>query len=522
MERDGVITVFLSLILTVILSVMGTCLETARGAGLSCRVQMAASSAVQSVFAGYDSSLFASWQLFFRRTSDRNGSDLAGEMEKCAAACGSASETALIPALDWFAFTVQKAEMDHLVFAVDQNGAVFEAAVMDYMKTGAVRIAWEELSSRLSPEGGGEQSQALAEGSRKEEEFGIGSLWGRYQTIKEQAAASAGKQQEEESEEESEEASAAEPAAVPAGQQEITADNPVEKLQELFKYGILALVMPETSELSGRSLPQEGLPSRLSADVRNHCTDGSPVASGDGSLLLVNEYLIRFLDNALSDKEEKAYDIEYVIAGKASDQENLKAVINRLLWIREFINLAYAMTDVSMKSQADALAVSLAGWTGAAPVVETLSILILAAWSYAEALSDVRILMGGGHVPLWKTSETWHISLQGIMKMGKAGNHDYRETEKKGLSYEDYLRLLLLMTDPSARDYRAMDCIQIHCRQDDPSFSFACCVYAARGTLTAESELLFLCLPGASGLQIGHYSGYQIVRTGSYCYGGSG
>ncbi|MBO4290221.1 MAG: hypothetical protein J5865_09025, partial [Lachnospiraceae bacterium] len=64
-EADGVITVFLSLVLPVILTVFATCLESARFEGLRLRGQLAADAAVQSVFAGYDRPLYERYGLLF-------------------------------------------------------------------------------------------------------------------------------------------------------------------------------------------------------------------------------------------------------------------------------------------------------------------------------------------------------------------------------------------------------------------------------------------------------------------------
>ena len=52
------------------------------------------------------------------------------------------------------------------------------------------------------------------------------------------------------------------------------------------------------------------------------------------------------------------YEMEYLIGGKNADQENLKAVVNRLLLMREGANLLYLETD-STKSQ-EAMSVALA------------------------------------------------------------------------------------------------------------------------------------------------------------------
>lgn len=65
---------------------------------------------------------------------------------------------------------------------------------------------------------------------------------------------------------------------------------------------------------------------------------------------------------------------------------------------------------------------------------------ILAAWAYAESVSDVRILLDGGHVSLRKTEAQWRTSLEHV---GDCLNASADETSREGLGYESYLQILL-------------------------------------------------------------------------------
>ena len=61
--------------------------------------------------------------------------------------------------------------------------------------------------------------------------------------------------------------------------------------------------------------------------------------------------------------------------------------------------------------------------------------------AYAESVSDVRILLDGGHVSLIKTEAQWRTSLEHI---GDCLNVSADETSREGLGYESYLQILHL------------------------------------------------------------------------------
>ena len=104
--------------------------------------------------------------------------------------------------------------------------------------------------------------------------------------------------------------------------------------------------------------------------------------------------------------------MEYLIGGKTSDVANLKVVVRRLLLIREGINLAYLETDVQKSQEALTLALGVTSAVGNPELAEPVKHAILAAWAYAESVSDVRILLDGGHVSLIKTEAQWRTSLE--------------------------------------------------------------------------------------------------------------
>lgn len=64
-------------------------------------------------------------------------------------------------------------------------------------------------------------------------------------------------------------------------------------------------------------------------------------------------------------------------------------------------------------------------------------------WSFAESILDLRELFHGGRVPLTKTAATWQLSLENLPNLLE-GLDSQRRDAKGGMSYEDYLQVLLL------------------------------------------------------------------------------
>ena len=86
---------------------------------------------------------------------------------------------------------------------------------------------------------------------------------------------------------------------------------------------------------------------------------------------------------------------------------------------------------------------------------------ILLGWAYAESVYDVKTLLAGGKVPLLKDRDSWHYSLQAAL----SGELNDGGEEGKGLSYLDYLRIFMTLTDLDLLTVRAMNMVEADIRQ---------------------------------------------------------
>jgi hypothetical protein len=94
---------------------------------------------------------------------------------------------------------------------------------------------------------------------------------------------------------------------------------------------------------------------------------------------------------------------------------------------------------------------------------------ILFAWTFAETISDLNILFDGGRVPLFKSDETWRLSLSGMLNFRDyLGGGDLGE----GMYYQDYVRARLFMTDLSTKTMRLADIIEMDVRKTAGNAAF--------------------------------------------------
>ena len=157
------------------------------------------------------------------------------------------------------------------------------------------------------------------------------------------------------------------------------------------------------------------------------------------------------------------YQAEYILNGCRTDYDNLFMTVLKLSALREGTNFVCLMTDSARRQECYALALAMFGFTGMPAVVTAAEYVIMALWAYAEALSDVRQLMAGDKVELAKTSATWKLSLEGAAAcdFGKKDSDRSDSGSSKGLDYEEYLRILLMMCQCNQKYYRTMAQIEL-------------------------------------------------------------
>lgn len=303
--------------------------------------------------------------------------------------------------------------------------------------------------------------------------------------------------------------------------------NLLQSISRLADRGLLTLVMPEGKEISKRTVNWYGFPSKTaetdggsggtgSSNAGDIGAAGEHLLEGILNTALIDEYMAHFFTNVLSEEiKPLSYEQEYLIAGKESDRENLQGVVERLLLVREAMNLMHLLTDTDKRREAEQLAVAILGAASISPLTAVTTFFILTVWAFAEAVEDLRALLRGDSVPFIKSRESWKLSLDNLMNAkspetwtlegGKDGNSgskggiggnsgkagDGRDSGT-GMGYQDYLKLLFLMQDRKEKDYRMMDLIQLNVSERQHNFQMSHCAYRIEADCRARGRRIIL------------------------------
>ena len=465
--RRGTITLFLSLILTAALTLSLVTLESARVYSIRTQLTLAGDSAMDSLFAAYDGDLMEEFGLMaFCPDSLPEGRSPEEDFQYHLARELFPGEGGLLSGSLLFSGNLFRAKpTDVRLMSVtpltDRGGEVFIRDAVDFMKYRVIKTTAEEVN---------EQLRLLREG--------------------EEAKESSENEQEPQTSESSDEAKKSGTEEEQEQFEEIKETSWLGKAERVRKNGWLDLIIPIEEVSSAYSTDKAGFPSE---DYLTWARFFAPLGFVPlEEQLLFNEYLYdRFTCfTTVKSPEGMQYELEYVISGKKTDRKNLEGVVKELLVIREGLNLVTIYKTADLRQQTEALASTMAGWTGLAPVIALTQACIAAVWSFAESVVDVRTLLGGGKVPLIKSRDAWCTTLESIPELFD-GNRRGAGNTKSGLKYEEYLRLMLYLEDMQSKAYRAMDVIQERIRLYRSGFSLDNCIYAAEVYLEAETPPLF-------------------------------
>lgn len=462
-QAEGSVSIYLALTFTIMLSLILVIVEGARENAVRVKLECAMDLSLSSIFAEYNRPLLEQYDLFFIDTSyglegasiDRLEEHLESYLEDNFA---MNEEPGIVKNL--LELYTEEVNITDYSLASDEEGLLIKRQAVSYMKDLYGATYLNELKRQLD--------SAQKEG-----------LFTRDVTAERLANQSA-----------------IDSVEIPPKQigedewEEVELNNPADAVNSTR--GILSLVIDGEQELS---LSGVNLSNYISG---RNCNRGRGLLgraeNGAVDELIFNEYLLKKCGCYTEPKESGAleYQIEYILEGKSNDIENLKAVVNKLLLIRETANVIYLFSDSAKVAEAEALAIAVTSAVAMPELSELVKISLLFAWAYAESVYDVRSLLQGGRIPLLKTGETWHYSLSGMMDF--ASDTAVEEgTEGTGLSYGDYLRVFLAIEGEGEKTFRAMDIIEMDVRKcpGNSYFRLDTCVDYVEATVYAGSRYGF-------------------------------
>ncbi len=224
---------------------------------------------------------------------------------------------------------------------------------------------------------------------------------------------------------------------------------------------ILSLVIP-LATVSDKKIDTTGCVSHRTLNKGNYPT-GSGLNAVDS--ILYKEYLIEKNSDYVEQKEETAlsYETEYLICGKDSDAKNLAGIVHRILLLREAANFERIYHDTAKMALIRLISNAVAWLLMEPEIAEPLAVMIAAGWAYIESLRDVKVLLRGGRVPFYKTDADFYTDMYGSI---------FDTVEEKGMSYRDYLRAFIMITDNAKLTERFMDLLETYVIAKDSNKNF--------------------------------------------------
>lgn len=473
--KKGEITVFLSLVAVILTSVLCSVIEAARTNGIQFQTECVADMAIQSALAEYNRELLEQYDLFFIDTgygTKETGYILLEEHIRNYMEKNFQIEKGIftVSYKDLLQISADGAAILEAAGAADNAGAVTERKAVDYMLD---RYGLPDLSeiSRIS--------------NTVEKEGLLGNTMEEKRLKNERAIKKVDTSVKDKD----------------GKKHKIAIENPADNVNSRRgSSGILAAVTKEKGISDKEAELKDYISHREYEEKDGFLLGEKEVTIAED--LLFQKYLMEKCGYYTKKKEGSFldYQMEYILAGKSSDRENLKVVVNRLLLLRETANFLYLLTDSEKKAEAEALAMTLAAVILFPELKDLIKLSILIAWAYAESVNDVKILLEGGKVPLGKDSMSWNMSLQNAMKLELVGDKSGR---KQGLAYEQYLYTMLAIMNKAERNMRFMDIAEMDIRQTPGNQNFCMnhCIHCFTAEMTVYS---------------GKGHSYRIVRTAGY------
>lgn len=479
--NKGSITVFLSLMLSLILSLVCTQIESVRMAAARTQILNSLDIGLYSLFGQYDKKMLEEYDLFVLDGS-------FGKSELDMASVYNNMESYMKPVLKQNSqkLTIEQGGFTGYRLLTDDKGEAFYQQAVQYMQETLGSQGIQLLLNRMNDR---EKKTQEAENAGKQAE--TGNALESYDSEMNSAA--------QKSQEAEEAVKNKENGAIGDGQSSSETfgdgntkpvDNPITVIRRIMKMGILELVIPGGATVSDNEVSKSELVSGRNLQHGMTMPDGLTSENTYTSQVMFQQYLLNRLGNFRKPaKGGLSYQIEYILGGKDNDMDNLRSVAGKLLLIREGVNFACLAADTGRRMQAEALAMAIASGFLIPPAAGAIEAALLFCWSFAESVLDVRELFDGGKVPLVKTPSDWQISLDNLSKLLE-GLDSSRKGADKGMSYEDYLQVLLLSASKEKKVMGAMDMVEQSVRKSGgrEGFRLDSCIVAIEASIDVKAN----------------------------------
>ena len=438
--RRGYITVFLSLSLTLILSLVFTVIEGARISAIRMKFECVTDIGMNSVLAEYHRELLRQYDLLFVDTSYGGShpeiANTEAHLRRYAQKnCRPEKGGVMSGGRDFLAMDMGMVEIPEYSLAPDENGAVLKRQITDYMDDYPFGAVLDKISANVG----------ILQGAGIDTKD-VGAWRQQYESQIEAIGLP-----ERETED--------------GGTEEVPLNNPADSVNATRSSGVLNLVLENPSAVSAVKVDLGEYISHRSGRMTGTGLCAEAVSAGGGpNDLVFQAYLFEKCGyyGQEMDKSLLKYQMEYILAGEDTDWQNLEQVAKRLLLWREAANMLYLLSDGAKMAEAQALAMALTAVTLMPALAEPVKYTILFAWAYVESLQDVKTLLNGGRVPIFKTAADWKTGINCLRDVRGSLAED---SGGSGLNYKEYLQIMVFLQDAETRTERAMDIMEMDIRR---------------------------------------------------------
>jgi|GEM_PF-545672 len=532
-DAGGVITVYLSIVTLLLISVTMVSLESARVAVVRTSTERYSGMAAEMLFSGYVKPLAERYGIFVLDTGADN--DAASWFEDFLKMNLEENESSRKRPFAIYG-KVQEADVSRTIKLSDSG---WDMLLNEVKRCELYDLGEEGISKAL-----GILKKTDTSGADPVTDDITRELKERGSAAEEAEAAAEADKAAEEADKEA--GGAAETEAGPTGEgpeQKQENDDPRPGISRWIKSGILNLVMGD-SPVSSRTIDTGDCSYKTGAGSRSTILDdfedyrnvagslensrtkdlpgedisglsASELLSDDADrksrMMLLNLYIFsRFgtlRGKGLHNRKRTvlSYETEFILFGHKSDRENLESTMTSIYALRTGLNLAYLYADGGKTAEA---AKAVSGMAAAAiPALGSLiQLLILTCWAGAEAVVDCSALAEGKKVPLWKSDSTWNLTFSQIAAIASRGGRarDYVKNGNKGLTYKQYVMILLLTVPGEKKIIRMLQLMEKNIRLEPGfgDFRFKNCIAGADFTVKAgiapkffrhPSEITYTC-----------------------------
>ncbi len=465
MQKDGYITVYLSLTVAVILIFIITLTEGIRVQTIKFQTECVMDIGLSSVFAEYNRELFSRYGLL---AIDASYGESGGSEERTKAHLlqymnlnfEAPGQAGVLQFRDLTAVHADNAILSDVSYLSDGEGTVLKYQIIKLMKE-KTGLSYVEDTFGVFPDSQSDGRYKQLENEKKSSFGQINELLNEINEVR--------RQEEKE---------------------EVSIENPAEQIERMNHSLLLDLAVKDCSSIMRREVDLTEYISH-----RNRKEGAGLWTNQDETDGLLNNYLFRkyileycgYYGN-IKDNSRLGYQLEYLLYGKNNDFDNLDAFAGQVFRERYVINAAYLFSNGEKVSQAASLAATVTTGIGSPQLSEAVKITILFSWCYAETMQDLRIIFDGKGVAEVKDDASWNVPLSELLTF--TSSLDSYHAVDGGKTYYDYLTQYLFFKNEKTLRMRLMDIMEMDICMTSGNLYFRIdnCIYQMKANVNVTSQ----------------------------------